>query len=144
MRNADQTSGHVPLVLIARRKIGSVWSAEAERNAETLRVSDDNIGAKFSRRLQQRERQNIRGDDDESAGVVRLPNEFSVIENRAVGRGILHERAKDRIRLNLNLCEIADDDFDPERLRARLHDLDRLRMAIVRRRKISSDPASTA
>ena len=52
VRNADETSRHVPLVLIARRKISGVWSAKAERNAETLRVSDGNIGAKFARRLQ--------------------------------------------------------------------------------------------
>ena len=98
MRNADEPSRHVPLVLIARRKISGVRSAEAEGNAETLRVADGNIGAKFARRLQQRERQNIGRDDDERAGVVRLPNEFSVIEDRAVGCGILHERAENSIR----------------------------------------------
>ena len=38
---------------------------------------------------------------------------------------------------------IADDDLDAERLRARLHDLDRLRMTIVRRRRNVFRPVAT-
>ena len=75
VRNADQSSRHVAFVLIARRKIGGVRSAEAERNAETLRAADGDIGAEFARRLQQGERENIGRDDDERAGVVRRLDE---------------------------------------------------------------------
>ena len=98
VRNADETSRHVAFVFIARRKISGVRSAKAERNAETLRAADGDIGAEFARRFQQRERKNIGRDDDERAGIVRLPNEFSVIENRAVGCRILHERAENSAR----------------------------------------------
>ena len=85
------------LYCIARRKKRRVRSAEAERHAEALRVADGDVRAEFSRRLQQRQRQKIRGDDDQRAGVVRLLNEFSVIENRAVGGGILHQRAENSL-----------------------------------------------
>ena len=95
VRNADETSGHVTFVLIARREIGGVRPAESERNTETLRAADGNIGAKFSGRFQQRERENVGGDDHERAGVVRGFDEIRVIENRAVGRRILNECAKD-------------------------------------------------
>ena len=97
VRNADEPSRHVPFVCIARREIGGVRSAETERNAEALRVADGDIGAEFARRLQQRERQNIRRDDDERAGFVRCLAKICVIENRAVGRGILHERAENGV-----------------------------------------------
>ncbi len=74
VRNADQPAGHVTFVLIARGKVSRVRSAKPERNAEALRAADRNIGAKFSGRLQQRQRQNIGRDDDERAGVVRSPS----------------------------------------------------------------------
>ena len=71
VRNADEPAGHVAFVLIARREISGVRSAEAERHAKTLRAADGDIGAEFARRFQQRERKNIRGDNDERAGFVR-------------------------------------------------------------------------
>ncbi len=52
MRNADEPARHVPFVLIARREISGVRSAKAERNAETLRGADRNIGPEFARRFQ--------------------------------------------------------------------------------------------
>ena len=51
MRNADEPSRHVAFVLIARREIRGVRSAEAERNTEALRAADGNVGAEFARRL---------------------------------------------------------------------------------------------
>src|SRR5207237_6788802 len=51
VRNADQSTRHVAFVLIARRKISGVGSAETERNTETLRVSDRSVGAELTRRF---------------------------------------------------------------------------------------------
>ena len=96
--NAHEPARHVAFVLIARREICRVRSAESEWNAETLRVSDGDVGAEFARRFQQCERKNIRRDNDQRAGVMRLPDEFGVIVNRAIGRGILDERAENSAR----------------------------------------------
>ena len=52
VRNADEPAGHVTFVLVARREISRVRSAEAERNAKTLRAADGDIGAEFARRFQ--------------------------------------------------------------------------------------------
>ena len=59
-----------------------------------------------------------------------LPNEFGVIVNCAVGRGILDKCAENRI-IEFHAHEVVDLDGDAERFRARLDDLDRLRMTIV-------------
>src|ERR671936_2677129 len=121
-------------VLVARCEICRVWSAESDRNAKTLTAADGYVGVEFPRRFQECQRENVGGDDHERTGRVRLPDQFGVIVNRAVSRGILHERAKNRIvefeaRIIINL------DVDPERFRAGLDDLDRLRMTAVRDEK---------
>jgi predicted transcriptional regulator len=48
VRNTDETSGHVAFVLVARCEKGGMRSAESERNTETLRASDRDIGAEFA------------------------------------------------------------------------------------------------
>src|ERR1700682_2902719 len=50
--NADESSGHVAFVLVARREVARVRSTEAERHSETLRAADGNISAEFARRFQ--------------------------------------------------------------------------------------------
>ena len=67
------------LELVARREVSRVRSAEPKWNAKTLRVSDRNICAEFTRRLQQREGKNVRGNDDKRAGIVRLLDEAGII-----------------------------------------------------------------
>ena len=51
VRNANQSSRHVAFVLIARRKKRGVRSAETERNSETLRTADCDIGTEFAGRF---------------------------------------------------------------------------------------------
>ncbi len=92
------------LVLIARGKIGGVRSAESERNTEPLRVADRNVRAKFARRLEQSERENVGSDDNERASVVRLLYEFGIIVNRAIGCRILNECAKNCV-VECEACE---------------------------------------
>ena len=61
---------------------------------------------------------------------MRLPDKLTVIENRAVGGGILDKRAKNGV-VEFELRKIADPDLDAERLRAGVNDFNGLRMAIV-------------
>src|SRR5437763_9321061 len=51
VRDADESTGHVPLVLIAGREVSRVRSAEPERNAKSLGISNGNVGPKFAGRL---------------------------------------------------------------------------------------------
>ena len=88
-------------------------------------------------RSQQGERKNIRCDHGQRARIVRLFDEFRIIVNRAVGRGILHQRAEYRV-VEFKPRVIVDPDVDTERVRARPDDLNRLRMTIVRDEKCFS------
>src|ERR1043166_7137838 len=49
--NADESAGHVTLVLVSCRKIGGVRSTEPERHAKALRAADGDIGAELARRF---------------------------------------------------------------------------------------------
>ena len=131
VRDADEPAGHLAFVFIARGEEGGVRSAEAERNAEALRAADGDIGAEFARRLEERERENIGGDDGERAGGVRVFDERLVVDDAPSVVGYCRSTPKIFVG-KLKGFVIADDDFDAERLRARLHDLDGLRMAASR------------
>src|SRR5437773_8169895 len=52
VRDTHQPARHMTFVLIARGEVCRVWAAEPQRNAETLGVTNSDICAKFSRRLQ--------------------------------------------------------------------------------------------
>ena len=130
VRNTDESTGHVAFVLIARRKISGVRSAETKGDTKALCASNCNVGAEFARRFYQRKRQNIGCDNDERAGVVCLFNKLGVVINRAVGRRILDERAENGI-VQFEPREVVDLNLDSERFRAGADDFDCLRMAIV-------------
>ena len=128
VRNAHESARQVALVRIARRHVGGVWSAESERNAETLGVAHGDIGSEFARRSQQRETQQIRRHNYERAGFVCALREVGIVKDRSISRGVLQEHAKNGFG-EVEGGVISDDDAQAERLGARLHDLDRLRMA---------------
>ncbi|MNE94001.1 hypothetical protein D3C80_1919170 [compost metagenome] len=46
-----------------------------DRNAETLRGADGDIGAHFTGRFEQRQRQKIGGDGGDGAGLVQARNQ---------------------------------------------------------------------
>ena len=51
-------------------KYAACGPPKPERNAEALRAADRDIGAKFARRFQQRQREDIGRDHDKRAGVM--------------------------------------------------------------------------
>src|SRR2546423_10275132 len=134
VRNADESPWHVAFVLLSRGKKRGVRSTETEWNAETLCAPDRNIGAEFTWGFQQRERENVRRDNDKRAGGVRLIREMSVIVNRAVRRGILNECAENSV-VEFEFREVVDFTFDAERFRARANNFDRFGVTIVRDEK---------
>ena len=71
-RQPDDAAGQRALERIAHRHIGRMRPAIAHRHAETLRRADRDIGAELAGRGQQRQRQQIGGDDRKRAlGVQR-------------------------------------------------------------------------
>ena len=117
-------------VLVARGEVCRMRAAKPERNAEALRVADRDIGSKFSRRFQQRQRQEVGCHHDKGAGGMRPLYEVCIIVNCAIGGGILDKRAENGL-VELILCEIADLNLDAERLCACLHNSNRLWVTIV-------------
>src|SRR6266404_5957157 len=51
VRDADQSTGHVPLVLVARGKERGVRPAESKGNAKSLGISNGDVGPKFAGRF---------------------------------------------------------------------------------------------
>ena len=56
----------------------------------------------------------------------------AVVEDRAVGRRVLEQRAEDLRLVEVEGAVVADDHLDAERLGAGLHHLDGLRVAVLR------------
>ena len=95
-----------------------------------MRAADGDIRAELTGRLEQREREQVRRDDDERARCVRLLRKRREVVDRSIRGGILHQHAA-RLRIRRERGEVTHDRLDAERLRARVDDLDGLRMAMV-------------
>ena len=68
-------------------------AAVPERDAEALRRADGDVRAKLRGRRQRRQREEVGGDGELRARRRRLLGEGLVVDDGAVGRGVLHERA---------------------------------------------------
>ena len=128
----DQPAGELPLQLRTDRDEPRVRAAEPERHAESLRRSDRDVRADLARRAQQRQGQQVGGDDDLRLPLVRGLDQLGVITNRA-GRARVGqqqpEEVTDRQRLGAQR-QVRDDDLDADRLGAGLDDRDGLRQRV--------------
>ena len=128
-RHADEAAGHRALELVLRREIAGVRSAVAHRHAEALRRPHDDVGSPLAGRHEQRQREEVGGDDDVRALRVHRGDNRAVIADVASGARVLQQRAE---ALGLSGARRrARDDLDVERRRARAHDVDRLRKHVV-------------
>jgi len=121
----------LPLVLVLRREVRRVRTAVTERDAEALRAPHRDVRAPLARRRQQRQREEVRRRRDQRPGRVGPVTELAVVDDLAVRRRVLHQRAED-LRPELEAPVVADRDLDPPRPRTRPHHLDRLRVAPLR------------
>ena len=110
--------------------------AEAERNAEALRVSDDDVRSKFAGGFQKRQGENVRGNDDQSIFLVRPGRKTGIVEYLPARCGILKQDAE-YVLTQRAFSVIAHHDLDVLRLRPRAHHLDGLRMAVFRDEKLA-------
>ena len=102
-------------------------AAIAHRHAKALRRADGDVGAEFAGRGDQRQRQQIGGDDGQRALGVQRRDRRPQIAHRARGTRIL-QQAAEHFRL-IEIGEgIADDQAPAERLGAGAQHGERLRM----------------
>ncbi len=128
-RHAHQSPGHAALQLIARGHVAGMRPAEAHRHSEALRIADRDVRAPLARRLEEREREQIRGDHEIAASRVQRLGNSRMLADLAVHARVLHQRAEGVERRDL--VGRHDAHFDAERLGARAHDVDRLGEHVV-------------
>ena len=91
---ADDAAGQRALQRIAHRHIGRMRAAIAHRHAKALRRTDGDVGAELAGRGEQRQRQQIGGDDRERALVVQRRDRGPKVAHRAGRIRILQQRAE--------------------------------------------------
>ncbi len=128
-RNADQAPRHRTFVGIAAGHERRMRATETERHAETLAVADDDIGAPFAGRGDQRQREQIGRDSDHAAARVDGIGEGLVVVDRAEGVRVLQQHAEAVDARGLGL--VADDQFDAQRFGASAQHFEGLRMHAV-------------
>ncbi len=105
-------------------------AAIAHRHAKALAVANDHVGTKFARSAQQDQCQQIGGHDDQGVVFVGFGNEGFVVEDVAIGVGILHQHAKGG-GAKVIAVMVAHDDVNAQRFGAGLHHGNGLRMALL-------------
>jgi len=93
-RHADDPAWRLPDKRLARGEEGRVRTAIAHGDAEPLGAADDDVGAHFTGRHRNREREQIGGDGDEHVLFVCARDERAKIHERAVIVGRLHVGAE--------------------------------------------------
>jgi len=117
---------------VARKPACGPRSRAARRNAARSRRRRLR---EFARRAQQREREEIGCDDREGAGAWAVAKNFSNPWIEPVVSGYCTSTPT-QFRGRRERPVVTDDDLDVERLRPRLHDVDRLRVAVSETKKV--------
>ena len=142
-RNADDASRSLSDEGLARREKRCVRSAVAERHAEPLRVADNGVSAHFTRRRQERQRQQIGRDRHQDAGGVRSLDHRTRIHRCAVVVRVLQEQTERVGELLVSeRVRRADLQADPKRLRTASQHVQRLRKASIRHQEQTLLPRS--
>ena len=130
LRDTHQAARQVALVLVAQREERGVRPAVSERHAEALRRPERDVGAHLAGRRNERERQEIGRDRDQRPRGVGALRERAEVAQHAVRRRVLDEHAEQALRLEVEGVDGPDVHLDAERLGARRHHRDRLRVAV--------------
>ncbi len=133
-RDADDAAGHLANVFGAGGEEGGVGAAESHGHAETLRTSQDDVGAHLPRGRQQHQREQIGGHSHQGAFGVRLLDEGARILHIAVDIRVLDEDAEDAI-VDDGFGKIRNAHLNVVGCGAGLEHIDGLRQAFVRDEK---------
>ena len=126
--DADEAPGQLAGPLGARREKGRVRAAVPQRHAEALRAAQRHVGADLAGRRQHRQRQKVRRHRDQRAGVMRAAAHGRQVRQRPVGGRVLQQHAERLLAREVEALGVADPHVDAQRLGARAHDFDRLRV----------------
>ena len=130
-RSAHQASRQGALERVRHRDVSRVRPAAAHRHAEALGRADRDLGAELARRFEQRQRQEVGGDDDDRAPLPQRRDCLGWVDDFAGRVRVLEQRAECVGRAAD--CLVVDHaHFDPERCGARAHHRNCLRMARAR------------
>ena len=124
-RDADDAARCLPHVRFPRGKECGVRAAIPHRHAESLRVADDDVGAHFAGRREERQRQEIRRNSHEHARGVRALDGPAQIGHRSGFIRILQEETV-VIGGELRVLGVHDFDLQSQRLGARTEHRQRL------------------
>ncbi len=131
--DAHQAAGEAACELLTYGHEAGVRSAEAHRDAETLRGADRDVRAQVAGRGEQGEGEQIGGHGDDRAELVGLLDDGLDVAHGAGGARVLQQHAEDAPLRDLGrdaVAEVGDDDLDPGRLGAGLDDRDGLRQGV--------------
>ncbi len=131
--DADEAARQAARHLLLHRHVTGVRSAEAHRDAEALRGAHRDVRAQLAWGLQQGEGQQIGGDGDERAPLVRLVDDRLDVPYGTGGAGVLDQDAVDLPAVEPGgdaVGQVGDDDLDAGRLGAGLDDGDGLRKGV--------------
>ena len=123
--NAYQSARQRALIGVLDRDITGVRTSIAHGHSKTLHGAHGDIGAHFSRRFEQGERERIRRDHGDRLGVMQARDDAREIVADASDSRILEQRAKNLVGLEI-LERVADNNGPTERFGARARHRDRL------------------
>ena len=125
----DEPSRKLPLDALIDSHIAGMRAAEPVGHAEPLRRAHGDVGAALPRRAQQRQCEQISGDDHRGAAVVRLRTDRLQVADGTGGTRILQQDTE-KVAVGQPAGQVGGHDLDAERDRAGPDDLDRLRERI--------------
>jgi hypothetical protein len=134
--NTNETARNLALVLLRCSEESSVGTTVAQRNTEALGVTDGDVGAKLSRRLEHGKSEKIGGRAEKSLLLMDNVSESLVVMNTTVGIGVLNQ-GSNKIAFNfaneLGVVgeDIANDELNAEPLSSGLEDGDGLGVAVL-------------
>ena len=132
-RDADQAAGQLAGQALAHRQVAGVRAAVAHRDAEALGGAAGDVGAPLPRRLEQRQGQQVGGDDDGGAGLVRGRGQRPVVADGAAGARVGQQDAEGAGLGQVGRPaggEVGDVQADAQRLGAGLQDGEGLRQRV--------------
>ena len=103
--------------------------AEAQRHPEPLGGADGGVRAQLAGRGQQGQRQQVRGDGDQRAPLVRLVDQRRRVAHHARRPGV-GQQQPEQLAVGQPVVEVGDDQLDAQRLGAGAQHLERLRQRV--------------
>ena len=129
-RDPDEATRQLTFEAGPNRHVAGVRTAEAERDAEPLRGTHDDVGAHLTWWLEDGERQQVGHDDGLCPPLVSCGDQGLGVDDDSAARWVLKDQPGEVPGRQAFGAQVADVDLDPERPGARLQHRDRLREEI--------------